>query len=68
MKTARRSEMNQYIHKVNYYETDKIEIRGETVLLGKSKHCFVDKANRPIILKRQFPELDAKLKELSEVK
>lgn len=41
---------------------------GETVLLGKSKHCFVDKANKPIILKRQFPELDVKLKELSEVK
>ena len=40
----------------------------EIVLLGKSKHCFVDGVGKPIILKKQFPELDAKLKELSEEK
>lgn len=111
--------MEKYIHKVNYYETDKMgithhsnyirwmeearifffdqigfddsieinlkvaEFKGvklvveyemvnakthEVVLIGKSKHCFVDEYNKPIILKRKFPELDAKLKELSEMK
>jgi len=40
-----------------------------TVFIGTSKHCFVGKNNVPIILKKDFPEFDAKLKELaSEVK
>ena len=33
------------------------------VLTGKTKHCFVDKNNKPIILKKSFPILDKKLKE-----
>ena len=30
----------------------------EIVLEGKTKHCFVDKNNKPIILKKSFPEID----------
>ena len=37
---------------------------GEIVAEGISKHCFVNKDNRPIILKKEFPELDEKLKNL----
>lgn len=36
----------------------------ELVLIGISKHCFVNKENKPIILKKEFPRLDEKLKEL----
>lgn len=36
----------------------------ELVLIGISKHCFVNKENKPIILKKDFPCLDEKLKEL----
>jgi len=35
----------------------------ELVMQGISKHCFVNKDNKPIILKKDFPELDKKLKE-----
>ena len=38
----------------------------EIVATGLSKHCFVNSGNRPIILKKEFPELDKKLKELLE--
>ena len=38
----------------------------EIVLIGKTKHCFIGKDNKPIIVKRKFPELDKKLKELVE--
>ncbi|MDE7454418.1 MAG: acyl-CoA thioesterase [Clostridia bacterium] len=34
------------------------------VLQGKSKHCFTNSNGRPIILKRSFPLVDDKLKEL----
>lgn len=34
------------------------------VLKGISQHCFVDKDNKPIRLKNNFPELDKKLKEM----
>lgn len=37
----------------------------ELVLVGKTKHCFVNKENKPIVLKKQFPELDQKLKEFA---
>ena len=30
---------------------------GGLVMLGKSTHCFVDQNGRPIVLKKQFPEL-----------
>lgn len=38
----------------------------ELVMTGVSKHCFINKENKPIILKKEFPELDNKLKELSK--
>ena len=34
------------------------------VLIGRTKHCFVSKDNKPMILKRTFPEFDQKLKDL----
>ena len=36
----------------------------EIVLIGRTKHCFLSKDNKPIILKKDFPEFDRKLKEL----
>ena len=37
---------------------------GELVAIGRTKHCFVNNAGKPIILKKEFPELDEKLKNL----
>lgn len=37
---------------------------GETVFTGKSRHCFVNAEGKPVILKKQAPELDRMLKEL----
>ena len=34
------------------------------VLIGRTKHCFVNKDNKPIILKKDFPKFDEKLKSL----
>ncbi len=39
---------------------------GKIVLTGRTKHCFVDKENKPIILKKTFPNVDKKLKEMSK--
>ena len=36
----------------------------ELVLVGKTKHCFLDNNNRPIALKKQFPKFDEKLRSL----
>ncbi len=36
----------------------------EVVFIGISKHCFTNKEGKPIILKKEFPELDLKFKEL----
>lgn len=36
----------------------------EMVLEGRTKHCFLNGEGRPIILKKQFPAFDQKLKEL----
>lgn len=36
----------------------------DIVLIGKTKHCFLNRDNKPIILKKDFPKLDNKLKEL----
>ena len=46
------------------YTMTNIETK-EIVLEGKTKHCFVDKNNKPIILKKCFPEVDKKLRELA---
>lgn len=39
---------------------------GNLVLKGTSEHCFLNSKAMPIRLKKEFPELDAKLKELSQ--
>ena len=36
----------------------------DIVLIGISKHCFINNESKPIILKKEFPEFDEKLKEL----
>ena len=36
----------------------------EVVLVGRTKHCFLDRDSKPIILKKSFPEIDKKLREL----
>ena len=38
---------------------------GDVVLTGISKHCFINKENKPIRLKSEFPEIDAKLRALT---
>ena len=37
----------------------------EIVLTGKTKHCFVDKENKPLILKKSFPKVDKILRDLA---
>lgn len=37
---------------------------GDLVLTGRTMHCFTAPDGKPIILKKQFPELDALLKSL----
>ncbi|MBO6233755.1 MAG: acyl-CoA thioesterase [Clostridia bacterium] len=37
---------------------------GKIVAVGKTKHCFLNQENKPIILKKEFPELSKKLTEL----
>ena len=34
----------------------------DIVLIGRTKHCFVNKNNKPIILKKEYPEFYEKLK------
>lgn len=38
---------------------------GVTVLTGRTTHCFTTPAGKPIVLKKQFPELDQILKDLA---
>lgn len=42
------------------------ENTGEVVLTGKTMHCFTNPDGRPVILKKQYPELDELLKALAE--
>ncbi len=39
------------------YEMKSLDT-GKIVLIGESEHCFINKEGKPIILKKQFPELD----------
>ena len=39
--------------------------KNELVAIGRTKHCFVDSNNKPIVLKKNFPEFDKKLKEIT---
>lgn len=41
---------------------------GNLVLVGKTKHCFFGKDNRPIMLKKEAPEMDAVMRGLLENK
>ena len=48
---------------IRYHMTN--ENTGDVVLTGKTMHCFTTPAGRPIILKKQYPELDGILRALS---
>ena len=39
---------------------------GNLVLEGTSEHCFLNRKNMPIRLKKEFPNLDEKLRQLSQ--
>ena len=39
---------------------------GDIVLTGISKHCFINKENKPVRMKNEFPEIDEKLRALVE--
>ena len=41
------------------------QVTGELVFVGKSQHCFVNHEGKPVILKKQCPELDRMLKDLA---
>ncbi len=47
---------------LNYTMTNTAD--GKTVVIARSKHCFIGRDGRPIALKKAFPEFDAKLREL----
>lgn len=38
---------------------------GDLVFKGKSLHCFLNSDGKPLSLRKQFPEIDAVLKELA---
>ncbi|MBE5806389.1 MAG: acyl-CoA thioesterase [Clostridiales bacterium] len=46
--------------------TMKNQRKNDVVLTGKSIHCFVNLNNKPIILKKAYPEFDKKLKDLAD--
>lgn len=39
---------------------------GDKVLTGRTTHCFTSPEGKPLILKKQFPDLDRVLKALAE--
>lgn len=45
------------------YEMTK-ETTDEVVLTGKSMHCFLNDAGRPVSLKKSFPEVDKLMREM----
>lgn len=38
---------------------------GDVVLTGSSSHCFIDRDNKPVIVKKHFPELDTIMRKLA---
>lgn len=46
----------QFVYEI-YYE-------GELRTKGESRHCFLDKEMKPVRMKRQFPEIYQRMKEL----
>ena len=49
---------------LEYRMTDKET--GELRTTGRSAHCFLSRAGRPISLKRSYPELDTKFFEFTD--
>lgn len=47
---------------IRYHMTNAAD--GTTVLTGRSVHCFTTPEGKPIILKKQFPELDQLLRNM----
>ncbi len=39
---------------------------GELVAVGRTKHCFTTQEGKPLILKKSFPSVDQKLKDIIE--
>lgn len=39
---------------------------GDLVLTGRTEHCFLNRENKPVIVKKFFPELDSALRKLAE--
>ena len=39
---------------------------GDLVATGETRHCFLNKENKPAVLKKDFPELDKTLKDMLE--
>ena len=56
----------KYVGTVQKVLVEGVSKTNENVLTGRTKHCFVDKGNKPIILKKTFPNVDKKLKEMSK--
>lgn len=60
--------------KIKSYNSVKLVVKyimknaktGDIALIGESKHCFINKEGKPIIMKKSFPELDKLLKDLVE--
>ena len=48
---------------VKYIMTNAVT--GELLLTGKTEHCFLGQDNKPIIVKKKFPQLDSLLKRLT---
>ena len=42
----------------------EIYCEGELRTKGESRHCFLDKEMKPVRMKRQFPEIYQRMKEL----
>ena len=46
--------------RIGYEMTDEV---GNPVCTGSSEHCFTDATGKPIALKKQYPDIDAVLRE-----
>ena len=51
-----------YLRMVYYGDTVSIEVKDDRTGMvhcrGTSKHCFIDKTGRPLVLRKSFPELN----------
>lgn len=46
--------------RIGYEMTDEV---GNLVCMASSEHCFTDAMGKPIVLKKQYPDIDAVLRE-----